>query len=563
MLLQAETSFLGAYIAAAESGDVVIGYELYQELCNLREDVISERYIYNPQKAKLRIKFMQDCVLGTKSPFTGKKIDWMLWELAYIETLYSFQMPDTGFDRFQKSLLLVARKNGKSAIVSGLGLSELFIGPPGADICCSSNDDAQSSLVYDVINDARVQIDPNDRDSHKNQRFIINDATNSHIFKISVKTKNKEGRNIDFGVVDEAHEMLDNTIPKSIEQSQSIKDNPKLIIITTEGFVYEGYLDAELKKARQIIKKEYDGLDAERYLPWLYTQDSEQEIWTGNEQNRLWEKSNPSLGSVKKYSYLAQQVDSARASNADRIFVFTKDFNIKQNSVQSWLKIDDYTYDSTYDIETLRGSAAIGAVDLAETTDLCNAKILIMKANDEKKYVISHYFICESKLREADDADVGAKYSEWAEQGWITICTGNEVDLDMVADWFYSLYTDYDIKLWKFGYDQRFAKAWISKMEYYGWAKDSDLEMILQNSETLNNAIRLCERDLQHRLIQFNNNPVDTWCLSNAALKVDSQRRALIVKQADNRKRIDGAVTLAILYETYRRYKSEISRLAK
>lgn len=87
---------------------------------------------------------------------------------------------------------------------------------------------------------------------------------------------------------------------------------------------------------------------------------------------------------MKKYSYLAQQVDSARGSNADRIFVFTKDFNIKQNSVQSWLKIDDYTYDSAYNIEELRGSAAIGAVDLAETTDLCNAKILIMKANDEK-----------------------------------------------------------------------------------------------------------------------------------------------------------------------------------
>lgn len=166
-------------------------------------------------------------------------------------------------------------------------------------------------------------------------------------------------------------------------------------------------------------------------------------------------------------------------------------------------------------------------------------------------------------MREADDSDVGAKYEEWAEAGYLTICPGNEVDLDMVADWFYSLYTDYDIKLWKCGYDQRFAKAWISRMEYYGWAKDSDLEMILQNSETLNNAIRLCERDLQHRLILTNNNPVDTWCLSNAALKVDSQRRALIVKQADNRKRIDGAVTLAIIYETYRRYKSEILRLAK
>ena len=47
MLLQADSSFLGAYLAAAESGDVIIGYELYQELCNLREDIISEKYIYS------------------------------------------------------------------------------------------------------------------------------------------------------------------------------------------------------------------------------------------------------------------------------------------------------------------------------------------------------------------------------------------------------------------------------------------------------------------------------------------------------------------------------------
>ena len=112
MILQADSSFLGAYLAAAESGDVIIGYELYQELCNLREDIISERYIYNPEKAKLRIQFMKDCVLLTNCPFSGKKIDWMLWEFSFIEPLYSFRMPETGFDRFQKSLLLVARKNG-------------------------------------------------------------------------------------------------------------------------------------------------------------------------------------------------------------------------------------------------------------------------------------------------------------------------------------------------------------------------------------------------------------------------------------------------------------------
>ena len=73
--------------------------------------------------------------------------------------------------------------------------------------------------------------------------------------------------------------MMKNIILKSIEQSQSLKDNPKLFIITTEGFVNDGVLDHLLVDCRKIINGEDNGISAERTLPWLYTQDSEQEIW--------------------------------------------------------------------------------------------------------------------------------------------------------------------------------------------------------------------------------------------------------------------------------------------
>ena len=69
------------------------------------------------------------------------------------------------------------------------------------------------------------------------------------------------------------------------------------------------------------------------------------------------------------------------------------------------------------------------------------------------------YFIPESKLE--SDITSGAKYAEWAKAGYVTVCEGNDIDLSVVADWFYSLYEKYDIKLWKCGYDQKFAKDWI------------------------------------------------------------------------------------------------------
>lgn len=564
MLIQQKTiwtpdnSFLLEYRARIETGEIIAGRELWQELNNLAADFHNDEYFYNTDDARLRMDFMENCIKLTKSPFYGKPMVLMLWQKAFIETIYSFKISDSGFDRFKKILLLIARKNTKSETCSGIANSEFICGNDGADLVCSSNDDAQASLTYDAIDTMRLMYDPDSIDTKRNQRFILNRNTNTKIFKLSDRTRNKEGRNIDFAIIDETHEMKDNIIAKSIEQSQSLKDNPKFINITTEGFVVGGYLDEELKKARKIINGEDDGISAKRFLPWLYTQDSEQEIW---QDRNSWAKSNPTLGIVKKWSYLDEQIDIAKTSKADRIFVLSKDFNIKQNAAESWLNIEDYDYTAVYDLEDFRGCVCLGAVDLSETTDLTCAKILLMKPNDKTKYIHTMYFIPERKLTESDDAAAGAKYKEWAQNGLITITEGNDIDLSRVADWFYSLYKDYNIKLWKCGYDQKFSKDWINRMEFYGWQKaNEDLILILQNAETLSNAMKLCENDFKHQLINYNENEVDKWCLKNGLIDVDSRGRCLCVK-TESAKRIDGAVTFIILYEMFRRYRTEFLQM--
>lgn len=550
--------YLEEYYQKCKSGEIIVGRELLMMLETLYQDAHGEEYIYDTTDADLRIDFMENCVKLTKSPFYGKPMRLMLWQKAFVSAVYSFKMPDTGFRRFKKVLLLIARKNTKSETCSALGLSEFFLGNPGADIVCSSNDDNQAAIIYDAIDTMRLLVDPDQLDSKRNQRFILNKANATKIFKLSDRTRNKEGRNIDVAFLDESHEMQNNVIAKSVEQSQSLKDEPLFVNLTTEGFVVDGYLDEELKKARAIINGEDDGIAAMRTLPWLYSQDSEQEIW----QNRSsWMKSNPSLGIVKKWDYLDEQIDLARKSKSDRIFVLCKDFNIKQNSAQSWLNVEDYDYKAVYNLEDFRGCVCLGAVDMSETTDLTCAKILLMKPEDHTKYIHTMYFIPESKLENADDRNAGAKYAEWARAGLITITEGNDIDLSRVADWFYSLYKDYNIKLWKCGYDQKFAKDFLNRMEFYGWTRaNGELVMILQNALTLSNAIKLLEADFTHRLVNYNDNEVDKWCLKNACLKVNDLQQCLIVK-AEPSKRIDGAVCKAILYETYRQNRSEFRQM--
>lgn len=561
----ADNSNLLRYKEEIECGHIIAGQELRMELCNLTEDFGNDEYFYDTDAALLRMDFMENCIRLTKSPFYGKPMKLMLWQKAFIETLYSFKMSrdfrDSGrvIDRFKRALLLIARKNTKSETCSALGNAEFIVGNDGADLVCSSNDDAQASIVYDAMDMMRQLYDPKDLDTKRNQRFILNKATNTKVFKLSDRTKNKEGRNIDWAILDECHEMKDNAIAKSIEQSQSLKDNPKFIEITTEGFVLDGYLDGELRKARAIINGEDDSISGQRFLPWLYTQDSEAEIF---QNPKSWYKSNPTLGVIKKIDYLEEQIELAKKSKADRIFVLSKDFNRKQNAAQSWLNIEDYDYKATFDIKDLRGCFALGHVDLSETTDLTCAKLLVMRPDDKTKYILTQYFIPASKLLpENDDHHAGAKYKEWVEAGYITVTDGNENDLSLVAAWFYKMQKEFGIKLYKCGYDQRFAKDWLTAMEEYGWSKQyGDVEMILQNAATLNNALLLVEADFKSRLINFNDNPVDKWCLSNACLKVNDQRQALCVKM-ENAKKIDGAVTLISLYEMFRRYRNDMKKM--
>ena len=559
--------YLLQYRDAIRRGEIIAGIELITELDNLISDLDDPRYIYDTRDAETRIDFMENCIRLTKSPFYGKPMKLMLWQKAFIEVVYSFKMADRTYidtygnekhvDRFQKIVLLIGRKNTKSETCSALELTESIVGNEGADLVCSSNDDIQASILYDAIDTMRLMIDPEQIDTRKNQRFIKILVTNSKIFKLSDRTKNKEGRNIDFAVIDEVHEMKDNVILKSIEQSQSLKDNPKLIIITTEGFVNDGALDEILRECRRVINGEDDGVSAERLLPWLYTQDSEQEIWSNE---KTWEKSNPSLGIVKKWDYLRTQIDQAKKSKADRVFVLSKDFNFKQNNAQAWLNVEDYKYSAVYDIEQFRGALCLGAVDLSETTDMTSAKILLMRKDDRTKYIYQHYFIPESKLTDADDKAAGAKYKEWAKAGLLTICEGNDIDLTLVADWFFNLYKDYGIRLFICGYDVRFSKEFLKQMDVYGF----DCEMVIQNKQTLSNAMKLCEADLKAQFVNYNENDIDAWCLGNAAIDVDNLGNCQAVKiPGQPNKRIDGAVTLIILYEMYRRYRSDFMKMIK
>lgn len=368
-------SWLLEYREAIRRREIIAGRDMVQELDNLIADMDDRQYRYDTADADLRIGFIEGCIRMTKAPFYGQPMRLLLWEKAFIEALYSFKVLsiDSGewVDRFLETLLLITRKNGKTELIAALQLTELILGNPGSDIICSGMDDGTADLAYQAIDTMRLLIDPKSVDTWRNQKGIKCFANKNHIYKLSASTRQREGRNIDIAGIDEVWSLPeDGDIYKSIQQSTSTKDRYKIFMFGSEGFV-AGFLNRKRAEYQKIIDGEDDSFAAKRRLPWIYTQDSEREVWETDENgiSRLWEKSNPSIGSVKKWSYLRDQVDSARASKPDMVFVLSKDFNFKQSSAVSWLKPSEYMYDAKFELEDFRGAVCLGGVDMSETTD--------------------------------------------------------------------------------------------------------------------------------------------------------------------------------------------------
>jgi phage terminase large subunit-like protein len=558
-------SYLLEYREAIRRGEIQAGVEMLTELDNLLADLDDPQYRYDTELSDLIISFIENCCKLTVAPFYGKPFILELWQKAFIEASFSFQIQsiDSGqwVQRFQEIFLLIARKNGKTELIAAILFTLLILAGAGSQIVCSGTNDNIASICYDTIDRMRLLVDPDSVDTWKNQKGIKCKINGNFIFKLCDSTRGKEGRNIDVAGIDEIHELDNDGIYKPIQQSTGVKESYIIFMFSSEGFKNEGFLDTKLNEYRAILNGEDKTEAAKRKLPWIYSQDSEAEVWETNEDgiNPAWQKSNPSVGKIKKWSYLRDRVDEARRSKAARAYTLCKDFNFHCSTSEQWLDKSDYDYTEIFNIEDFKNTYALGAVDLSETTDLTNAKVLLMRKDDRRKYVLSHYWIPKTKLEESDDKAAGAKYLEWAQQGILTICDQNENDLSLVADWFYELNVKYGIQLLFCGYDQRFKRDWISKMEYYGWSDREQLIMINQSPDVLHTANCQVEADLKDRLI-IGLNDMDKWCLGNAALKVDNKGKSLVIK-IDNMKskRIDGAVCSVILQETYNRYKLDLN----
>lgn len=566
------------YYKEIKSGRILAGAELIMQLEVLVKEINDPIYQsimkirIDYEDSEKRIKFIESKCKHFEAPHAGKPFILELWQKALVEALFAIKIYDEELGRYvrkyQDVLFLVGRKNGKTPFISAICLAEWFCGEMGKKILCASNDYEQADLMFQAMDSMREESPSLEKVTRKTVKGIFfgnpkqkkkkgkfTKQNKGSIKKISAKSGAKEGRNIGIGAVDEVFEMKDDTTVMPIRQALSTQDEPLYFELTTEGFTVDGYLDKRLVDARQVLRGE---LNRPRWLIWLYTQDSEAEVW---QNEKSWEKSNPGIGVIKKWSFLRNMVEEAKTSTSTRAFVLAKDFNIKQNNAAAWLEEGDIINTEEFDLKKFKGMYYIGGVDISETTDLTNARAMFVDPITLKKYTLTMYFVPESKADEVlsleNDTNREKKnYREWQKKGLVTIVPGTEIDQLYIVKWFYGLYQEYGMKPYKVGYDNWHAKDFVKLMkEYFG---DGITERIGMERRVLSNPMRILEADLKAKKIIYNNNEIDIWCLKNTAIKVDNIGQVMPVKlRGQSANRIDGALGFIICQATYSMYKTE------
>ena len=547
-ILQYKRAIENGYIdIGGERKPFFVGWKIRRVVEILAGYLDDPRIEFRPEKAYKRIKFQETACLQGYAPFYNKPMTLMLWQKVIWEAVYGLYERSTGLLLITELLLEVARKNGKSTMIASDANTDLFIGEGGVNLCCCSNDDRQAKFIWKECAGMRSRLDTRDEITSHNLTEIVNRVKNISILRLSSKTQNKDGFNFVKGYQDEAHDCKDDEIAEAVQRAMSTHDQRLFATVSTQGFLIGQYFDKKLDYANKWLNGEIDNI---HYLPFLYEQDTEEECWGDIE---LLQKSNPSLiYGVKKYRFLEESRQKALIDKESRMHYLTKDCNWKVSNAQAWLMLEDYDYPTDpFTLADFRGSACIGAVDLSDCGDLTVAEAIFKRKGSDTKYVVAQFFIPESKLK---DKDNGAKYEEWSKtinpqtgEPYVKVCAGNKINQKAVAEWFLMLRQKYDIYPVAIGYDRWHADVfllWCDRKTGF----DLNTERINQHPNVMSFPMKMLERDLQARLVNYGNNPVIKYCFANTTAVIKNDKIMADKIDGQYSRKIDGVVAMIIAY---------------
>lgn len=529
-------NYIKEYINEIEKGNIIAGRKIIKIYKRLLEESKNESlpFYFDEEIGERPITFIETFCKQSEGEI-GKPIKLELFQKAYIQALFGFVYRDTGYRRFNETMFLVGRKNGKTTMLSAIALYMMIADGEGSAECYSvATKKDQASKAFKSACSMRAQSPEIRAIINKRRTDMYMPTTFSSFEPLSSDSDTLDGLNSHLVIIDELHAIKDRNLYEVMKQSTSSRRQPLVVMITTAGTVRECIFDDIYDYANNILE---GTIKNDAFLPVLYELDKTEE-WKNIE---CWQKANPGLGTIKQYKYLVEQVERAKADLSSKKGILCKDFNIRNNSEEKWLDFDTVNNEEMFELDELKGSYAIGGADLSSTTDLTCATLLVMK--QKKIYILQHYFIPETKIEEKADND-NVPYDIWEKRGLLTVCSGAKINYTNVTEWFLKMHNEYDISALWIGYDPWGSQYWITEMEEAGF----EMEKVIQGAKTMSNPMKQLGADLKEKKVNYNNNPILKWCLLNTAIEIDKNDNIRPVKGKKSKQRIDGAVSLIDAY---------------
>ena len=536
------------YFEKIKAGEYVVSNRVYKQYEKMVNDIYnSDKYIFDEERALRPIKFIETFCKHSKGEWVGKPVILELFQKAYISALFGFIDKETNLRRYKESMFYVARKNGKSTMLSGIAAYMMIAdNEAGAEIYSCATKKDQAKLVFDETLNMINQSPYLSKHIKKRKSDLYFPLTMSKFQPLGKNSDTLDGLNAHCVIIDELHGVKDRNLYEVMQQSQSARRQPLLIMITTAGTVRECIFDDIYEYSCNIVDGTFED---DTFLPIIYELDKKEE-WL---DERCWSKSNPSLGAIKKLDDLKRKVEKAKNSPKDLSGVLTKDFNIRNTLSNAWLNFDDINNTETFDIENFKNFYAIGGADLSITTDLTCATLLFIDKETEKRYIHQMYWLPSENFNERVKIEK-IPYDKWLERGLIRLCNGNSINYSDVTAWFIEMLNNYGITpLWIY-YDNYSAKYWVEEMKSHGFK----MERCIQGAKTLSLPMQQLGADLKAKKINYNNNPILKWCLTNTGVKEDRNGNIVPIKNQSAKQRIDGVASMLDayvgLYEHYEEF---------
>lgn len=377
---------------------------------------------------------------------------------------------------------------------------------------------------------------------------------NDGVFKPLASDKDSlDGLNVHGALMDEIHQWKDGkALYDIIADGVTAREQPLIFVTTTAGTIREDIYDMKYDEAVMLINgyEDKEGYKDERSIFFIYELDNRSE-WI---DEKCWQKANPGLGTIKNLRTLKEKVEKAKKNPLLVKNLVCKEFNIRETSSEAWLNFEQINNTNTFNVRELKPRYGIGGADLSSTTDLTCATILFKVPKDEQIYVMQMYFLPEDLLEKRVQEDK-IPYDVWKEHGLLRTTPGNKVHYKHITEWFLEVQNELDIYIYSGGYDAWSATYWIEEMkETFG---ENTWEPVIQGKKTLSGPMKALGADLEKKIINYSNNPILKWCLTNTAVDIDKNDNIQPIKTSNQRRRIDGLASLLDAYVQYERVKEE------